>query len=156
MLKIFNKHEGLVNATADVSRLLADEKFTDLVRELDHFDMADVAPIDVLVFVQHFCKFNEVTVGTYTPFYWRSKARARFVPSRPYGVELSTRRLHRSSDPKLNNASLVGSIVHELVHAADNDCRFSFGHGNNKPQGKENTAPYKLGKLAKEYVLENY
>ncbi len=52
---------------------------------------------------------------------------------------------------KLDRAvpSLVGTLAHELVHVADSLSSYSFGHGNNKPEGKQNTAPYWVGTCAK-------
>ena len=41
---------------------------------------------------------------------------------------------------------VAATILHECVHAADT--AGEFGHGDNSPAGKENTAPYWIGSYA--------
>jgi len=47
---------------------------------------------------------------------------------------------------------LVGTIIHEYIHVVDNNVEASFAHGDNKPTGKENTAPYYIGRLGVEFA----
>lgn len=52
---------------------------------------------------------------------------------------------------KVCTRSMVATIVHEGIHAEDeNDGSDFFGHGDNSPIGKENTAPYAIDEIAAE------
>jgi hypothetical protein len=45
----------------------------------------------------------------------------------------------------------VGNFLHELCHVVDNFVPEYIGHLNNNPKGKENSAPYWIGRKAKEW-----
>ena len=76
-----------------------------------------------------------------------SKAYGYFTPSKPDHIYLNTRKLNRS------RGSIVSSLIHEMIHYCDHKNQFeSYGHGNNDPQGKENTAPYWIDNLAQSII----
>jgi hypothetical protein len=50
-------------------------------------------------------------------------------------------------------ASVLGTVVHELVHVYDRiDMRYTYGHGSNSSHGKKTTFPYHLGNEAKSWA----
>lgn len=157
MIKLMNPSH-LAEAVKAAESILKDPAFErEIIRVID-FDMSDCTPLKII----RLMKFPYVIfVDTYTPFYRWSKAYAMFNPANPFVISLSTRKLNRSRIKRYNVASLVGSIFHELVHLVDNQYpHYSFGHGKginaNSPTGKENTAPYKMGKMAKEFYLNKF
>ncbi len=59
---------------------------------------------------------------------------------------------------KLNREveSIAATIIHESIHALDDaEDTYTFGHGNNSPIGKDNTAPYWIGNLAYKMLKNN-
>jgi hypothetical protein len=78
-----------------------------------------------------------------------SKAYGYFSPSKPDHIFLNTRKLNRSK------GSIVSSLIHEMIHYVDDkNKQESYGHGDNSPVGKENTAPYWIDNLA-ESIIDN-
>jgi len=112
----------------------------------DRFDMASIGGIYISNKLSDFIKNNNIKIKLYRSRNPWSKAYGYFTPSRPLDINLNTRKLGRS------DASLVGTFYHEAVHMTDNADRLeSYGHGNNSPAGKSNTAPYWIGNKAKSY-----
>jgi len=70
------------------------------------------------------------------------------LPGKKNHVFLVQRRLDRSI------AALVNTLVHEYIHVVDGHIEpelQNFGHGENKRQGNEDTAPYWIGDHAENY-----
>ncbi len=67
---------------------------------------------------------------------------------KPENVYLNVRRLDRPV------SEIASTLIHEWVHAVDATHPLSFHHGNNKPAGKGNSAPYWIDKLAGEIIQE--
>jgi hypothetical protein len=58
--------------------------------------------------------------------------------------------------PYLADSDILELLTHELIHILDAEDRtHSFGHGNNKAKGKENTAPYWIGSFIAEKSFKN-
>ena len=147
----------LEKAVESANELLKDQKFIDKIAKISGFDMSNASPGVVIELLRLRNSFKCTELITYKPWNRWSSAYARFQPSKSHSVQLSSRKLRRYLDENENHASLVGSIIHEFVHLADfHLIDYFFGHGGNNPTGKENTAPYLIGKLAKEFVLYNY
>jgi hypothetical protein len=137
---------NLKQAVAITNELLEGKRgFFDEVRQIKAFDfsknVATQKPVTGEEVVTQLAQKVDVTVQKWTPWYIFSKAYATTVPGTV--IYLNARKLDRSV------SSLVSTLTHEAVHIADNDpkTRF-FGHGNNSPKGKDNTAPYKLDAIA--------
>jgi len=146
----------ILKAAEHVMVLFEDKRFWRQVA-LQRYDMSDIEAAQLAVIMVNWVKLEEITITTYRPWYWRSKARARFQPSKPDTVQLSSRRLNRYADEHENHASIGGSIVHEIVHLVDDKFEeFSFGHKGNTSNGKENTAPNKIGRMAKQWISNHY
>jgi hypothetical protein len=115
------------------------------------YDMTECDSADILSFMKdrYMNQLQEIRVKRFwNP--WTS-AVAAFNPKYPNRIILNSRRIGgRSAD------SIVGSIMHEFVHLVDNYyTSASFGHGDNYKDGKENTAPYKIGAMAKAHCEEH-
>lgn len=57
-------------------------------------------------------------------------------PNEPEVVYLNTRALNRP------RTEIVATLIHEWVHSIDNLVPEDFGHGDNSPDGKDDSAPY--------------
>lgn len=144
----------IIEAVVLANEIINSISFRAAMQSRSSFDMSNASPAHVMGELEEFNRLHCISVVTYRPWYRWSKAYARFQPSRPHTVQLSSRKLQRHSDSGINAASLVGSIVHEFIHLVDNFSPMSFGHGNNNPTGKENTAPYWAGRKAKELIVK--
>lgn len=108
------------------------------------YDMANVSADKIRHFMINIHKKYEIEIvvrRTWNPF---SRAIAWFNKKTPLKFYLNKCKLKRSKH------SIVGSILHEFCHLVDNQYTdYYFGHGSNNRSGKENTAPYKIGYIAK-------
>lgn len=94
---------------------------------------------------------NEIIIKLYkskNPF---TKANAYVSPKHKNTLFLNTRKLWRKRN------QLIDTIVHECVHVVDfsENGQIDFGHGDNYSKGKENSAPYWIGNLAKQLYLDS-
>jgi len=124
--------------------------FLKRLESLEQFDMTECDNEDIVSFMKdrYLNSIQEVKTKRYwNPF---SKAIASYNPKYPNTITLNSRRLGRTVD------SIVGTILHEAVHLTDHYYQsVSFGHGDNSPIGKENTAPFKIGEVAKQHCIEH-
>lgn len=121
------------------------EVFKNKIVAIESFDMTEPDRIDgqlVWDLMQETFENHNVMVKIYYPWYRFSKALGYFTTSRPFDINLNGYRINRSPQ------SLVATLIHELVHMADNTSSVYFGHGDNSKVGKELTAPYLIGSLA--------
>lgn len=155
MICVKTKDKRVIAAATEVAALLESERFYDFIRHHGQFDMSNMSSDHVAMAIEGEYKNMDITVETYTPWNPWSAARAMFKKSKPRTVHLSSRKLHRSDNYEVNKASLAGSIIHEIVHLVDNVYKYhKMGHGNNKSKGKENTAPYWIGRMAKDLLIK--
>jgi len=149
--------QRVIDGVAAANKVLSDKKFIESVALRYNFDMCNMQPSALIAFTQRHLKLNSVEVVLFKPFFRWSKAMAMFSSDQPNKVSLSSRKLNRSSDKLEQDASIAGSIVHELMHLIDNQLpMFSCGHGDNNPKGKEWTVPYAVGRLAKTHIILHY
>jgi len=70
-----------------------------------------------------------------------------FSPNNPNSIFLNTRKLNRSK------GSIVSTLIHEMIHYCDSiNTKESYGHGDNSPAGKENTAPFYIDNIAESII----
>lgn len=128
------------------NELMESQRLADAVNEIEKFDMTEppehVSGFKVWKLAKQTHDKHSVYVKIYYPWWRFSKAYGYFTPKRPFDINLNGYKLNRSPQ------SFVGTLVHELIHMADNLSPLYFGHGDNSPIGKENTAPYSIGSLA--------
>ena len=80
-----------------------------------------------------------------------------FMPwSRVVGVYFSGKEFF--TNPKMCPTihHFVGNFIHELCHVVDNFVPEYIGHLDNNSRGKENSAPYYIGRKAKEWSAKNH
>jgi len=142
----FSANNANVRAAVDQANIqLQNLAFFQRIREHAGFDSSTASPGQI---AQLMALSNVmVQVELYTSRWPWSKALAYEDHRFPSKVFLNSRRLDRSL------ASICATIIHECVHALDaTEEGLRFGHGDNNPNGKENTAPYWIGDLAFEMV----
>lgn len=118
---------------------------------VDSYDMTDAKPDYIKRKVFAVLNNNKIYVVIYYPVNRWSKAIAYYSSSKPYNINLNGYKLNRSVN------SIIGTLYHELTHLADNfDVVYDYGHADNSPNGKQDTAPYKIGNIAKEVSYSFY
>jgi hypothetical protein len=142
-------------AAIDISnRLLQGEGgFFDRVREIPTFDLSghvdSCLPVSGAEVAQRLAQNVEVAVRKYRPKWIGSRAMAdtQFTSEGMPVIRFNARKLHRTTE------DFVATLIHECVHGVDTlPKEMYFGHGNNSPKGKENTAPYRIERIAQELV----
>ena len=135
----------LTQAVAAANSLFQDDRFYDAIAAYDKFDYANVTPAEVARLIRD--SALEMTIALYKPWNPFSKAVAYDDPLHPTIIHLNARKMHRDIGSHCN------TLVHECVHAVDTQYpETDFGHGNNSPVHKENTAPYWIGQLAEQMI----
>lgn len=139
-------------ATSFANQLMQNHaKFFDVIKNAEQFMDTEVANEDILLFMQdRFMNcIQEIKVSRrYNPF---GSAIASFNPRRPNEIRLNAWKLKRSAD------SICGSLCHEFVHLTDFFYKTaSFGHAYQDHPGRELTAPYRIGELAKQHCIKYF
>ena len=123
------------------------ESLVEAIKYRPKFDMSTIDNEDLANAIEKFFKENTFRIVIYKPLWRWSRALGYYTHEKPLTIHLNKYRLNRTI------ASLVGTFYHELVHMVDYfDIYDSYGHGDNSPKGKENTAPYAIGNIAKAMV----
>lgn len=139
-------NEKVEDAIEEANKLLQKRDFYNKIESEINFDMANVSASKISTLIQ-LSKQNKLYVNLYRSRNPWSKAYGYFIPSKPDHIYLNTRKLNRSL------GSIVASLIHEMVHYVDNLYpEYSFGHGNNSPVGKEQTAPYRIDFIAQKII----
>lgn len=123
------------------------ENFKNKIVGIQTFDMTDPDAVSGRMIWDDMIDLHKkhmVSVKVYYPWYRFSKAYGYFTTARPFDINLNGYKLKRSPQ------SFVATLIHELVHMADNLSPNYYGHGDNSPIGKESTAPYQIGRIAGE------
>ncbi|HEY9178053.1 MAG TPA: hypothetical protein VIN07_10195 [Flavipsychrobacter sp.] len=135
-------------AVRNVNKMFAHVAFLDAIYNSKNFDMATISPQEI---TDLFCNTDlELTVDTYWPLQLSSMADAYDDRLNPTVIRLNRLKLNRPVH------SICNTLVHQCVHAL-NACYPSlyFGHGDNDPEGKENTAPFRIAGLAQQIVARD-
>lgn len=120
-------------------------KLINKIYELDFFDMSTADPPYIAKTMDKVLKENIIWIKIYYPKWRWSKAIGYYSNAKPFDINLNGYKLNRST------GSFIQTFYHELIHLCDHlDSRFSYGHGSNNAQGKEYTAPYKIGEMAQD------
>lgn len=140
------------NITLDIcvreanSEILVDS-ICDAIKHRPKFDMSTIDNESLAEDLREFFNKNIMFVVVYKPLWRWSRALGYYTHKKPTTIHLNHYRLNR------NISSLVGTFYHEMVHMMDHfDVYNSYGHGDNSKHGKENTAPYAIGNMAKAMV----
>jgi hypothetical protein len=120
--------------------LLADDQFYETIRQHGQFDMTSATSAQIADIMRS-CN-TLLSVVLYKPWSPFAPSLGKEDSGHPEFIYMNFRRLSRPM------ADIVGTIIHEAVHAADATSPVDFGHGDNSSRGKENTAPYWIGNMA--------
>lgn len=142
---IFTEENAIVKKAVDQSNdLFASEDFYNIIRQKDKFDLSTATPQQVANILK--ASSLAFTVELFYPNFltFRYRKTLAYTDSRyPNRLFLNFKKLNRSSE------SIAATVIHESIHAVDDsEEQYTFGHGNNSPVGKDNTAPYWIGNLA--------
>ena len=156
MFKYNGKDMKYIEATRLANMLLDNERFYMYIKSAKPFDMSDVTNEKLARLIKadkHFQIQVKVVYKWWNP-YWRFKrVHGMFSSNKPNEFEVN-------GYIKKTVPQIVGTMHHESIHVLDHKyMQYSFGHGSNSPVGKENTAPYFIGKLAKklaESILDKH
>lgn len=135
-------------AVMNVNKIFTHISFLDAIYNSKNFDMATISPQEI---TDLFCNTDlELTVDTYWPLRLSSMADAYDDRLNPAAIHLNRLNLNRPVH------SVCNTLMHQSVHAL-NACYPSlyFGHGNDDPDGKENTAPFRIAGLAQQIVAKD-
>jgi hypothetical protein len=122
-----------------------------LIGEHRAYDMSTALPEYISIKLCNFIMNNDINIKIYKPKWRWSKAYGYFSPANPHDINLNYYKLNRSV------SSIVGTLYHEATHQCDNEDKIhSYGHGDNSPKGKANTAPYFIGNVASGLFKTNY
>jgi hypothetical protein len=151
MFKYKGSNASIMCAVEEANDLIISKEFLTPILDKESFDMADCDGVIIAQLIDLFASgmFGDLTVKTYKSKNPWSKAYGYFNPSKPDQIYLNTRNLNRPI------ASIIASLVHEMLHFLDSKSVFSFGHGDNSSTGKGETAPYWIDNLA-ENILKTY
>lgn len=136
----------IIECVSFVNELLGDDQFWSQIKQIPKFDYTELAPLEIVDRIS-MCS-TEVRIRTYRPKWILSRANAYVTRKYPNTLFLNRWKLDRPI------GALINTIVHECVHIADygdDDSKVTFGHGDNSPVGKEDSAPYKIGGIAQRY-----
>lgn len=110
------------------------------------FDKSTANGIHIAKQIKKFRDGREFEVVSYRSRF-PSKVNAYVYNDDPTTIYINTRNLSRSI------ASVVATIIHEMVHAVDlSDSLHSYGHGGNSSAGKANCAPNWIGNHSTQFV----
>jgi hypothetical protein len=142
---------NLAAAVAYVNQLAANAGFWQAIAAQKAFDFTDIAPPEVSRRLRE--AVAPMTIKVWSPPVWKAVAYRNTValtdPDQPHTLFYHRSKLRRSV------AEMVNTIVHEFTHSVDmfedGDPRVEYGHGDQSPVGKENSAPYWIGALAETF-----
>jgi hypothetical protein len=127
------------------------ENLYECIEDAENLDMTNASGNHIAQSMREFIKENDISINVYYPKWKWSKAIGYFSVNNPTTININGYKLNRSI------ASFIGNFYHELTHMVSaHDNFYSYDHGSNNPTGKQNTAPYFVGRNAKCLVSINY
>jgi hypothetical protein len=150
---IFNENISIVKVAIDKSlELLKNPSFYSAISAQSKFDLSTASPKIISDLILN--STLEFKVEIFYPSVLQAlkyRKTFAFTDGRfPNTLFLNFKKLDRASE------DIAATIIHESIHALDDsENNYTFGHGNNSPVGKENTAPYWIGNLAFKMLTNN-
>jgi hypothetical protein len=133
-------YSQIITAVEDANDVLNSEDFYQLISNHGDFNCSDLSSKDISDIIKN--SPLEIEVKIYKPRWSYSKVLGYFIKSKPNNVFLNSRKIYRNTD------SITNTIIHEYVHAVDNNHNtnaIEFGH---TCESFANTAPYIIGSYA--------
>jgi hypothetical protein len=145
------EHSVVKDAVADANRVLRDEAFLNQIASHSNFDMSTVLPAAIADLIRS--STLDFVIKLFSPHgidALRYRNTFAYTDDKmPNTLFLNEKKLNREV------ADVAATIIHEGIHALDEaDTNHRFGHGNNSPRGKENTAPYWIGNRAYQILTQ--
>ena len=127
------------------------QDFLTAIEQKQSFDMSSASADYIAKKIIYFKNGSQVmNIKLYRSKNPWSKAYGYYTPSRPFDININTRKMNRSIE------SFIRTLVHEMTHAIDGlDMIHNYGHGNNSSVGKQDTAPHWIGNLAARMFDDN-
>jgi hypothetical protein len=150
MKVIYNgTHDKVITCTEFINDLFNTDILYNSIIKKDSFTHTEYKPKDIASIMKK--DDTEIQIKLYkskNPF---TNSNAYVNRKYPNTLFLNTRKLWR------DKKEIVNTIVHECVHVIDysENGKIDFGHGDNYPNGKEDSAPYWIGNEAKIEYLES-
>jgi len=135
----------LIDAMAKANALLQDNNFYALIARRPGFDFTRATGEQVANSMKN-CNLT-LQVLTFKKILTRELGYEDPADPTAIHINIAGGKLDRSL------GSVVGTYIHESVHAADaNDPNLDYPHNGNGAAGNENTAPYWIGNLAVQLI----
>lgn len=150
MKVIYNgKNIKVLNCIEFINDLLNEDIFYSSIKSFKSFTYTEYDPQDIAQLIKN--DENQIIVKLYKSKNPWTKANAYVSPKHKNTLFLNIRKLWR------NKEDIINTIVHECVHVVDfsENGKIDFGHGDNYSEGKDNSAPYWIGNLAKDMYLDS-
>jgi len=143
------KNSKVLDCVEFINDLLKTDSFYDSIDKFHSFTHTEYEPRDIAQLMKN--DENQIIVKLYKSKNPWTKANAYVSPKYKNTLFLNTRKLWR------NEEDMINTIVHECVHVVDfsENGKIDFGHGDNYSKGKDNSAPYWIGNLAKDIYLDS-
>lgn len=142
MINYNGKIKRISRAVDVCNMLLTDKRSYQSIINVKNYDMATCGSGWIAHFIKLAFESGQIQVKVYYPKWRWSKAIGYYTSVRPNDININGYMIKNRTVEQY-----VETIIHELTHLADGQTVESFGHGNNSPIGKENTAPWKIGKM---------
>jgi hypothetical protein len=140
LFKTSSNLEWVVRAAKVANCVWANGKYIEAIKKIDKFDYSSDNGVNVVSKLSS----KTCTVRTYrTRNPWSSVIATTYASDKEH-LYLNTR-MNGTISPV---ARLVNTLYHECSHLA------GYGHGDNSPEGKENSVPYFIGDVAEQFVAE--
>jgi len=152
MIEYFGDNLTILKAVSITNDILLMNNFHMDIENHKPFDNCDVTNRKIASILISSRNYGEVIVVIYRPWWRWSKAVAYFSKKKPNQININRYKIpHRSIN------DYIETLVHEYVHLIDNKyLQFDFGHGDNSSNGKQNTAPYSIGRIARKLADRYY
>jgi len=147
MLVYFGNNSKVIAAKERVQNLFGRERqrLVDAILTQKKFDYSTASPAELVNMISQYWDIYKTEIVLYKTRWPWSKTLAYTNDAKT--IHLNSRRLDRSVE------SISGTIMHELVHCADNAFpNIRCGHGSNDSHNKDGSFPYWLGYWAKNYL----
>lgn len=144
-----------VIATELVNTMIGLDSFWDNIPDQKQFTYTDLkTPQLIEETIFQFFR-SEIKIGFYRSSWFFRNVVAHVKNKQPNTLYFNTRHpdFHQLKGESLEDdvRDKINTVMHELIHVADNRSRFSFGHGDNSPHEKQNSFPYWMGAYASRF-----
>jgi hypothetical protein len=140
-----------------LTRIINSLDFENILTSIDSFDYdfdPDDGEVDGRDIISMFksCPWD-ARIKLYKPFWLWSKVLGYYKPNEDFERIYINKRMFYKRDDK----SCAKTMLHEIIHLVDNyDTVRRFGHGDNSPYGKEESAPWKISNIVIDELFDKF